>query len=108
MDIALSIVVILILIVGTFMLKIWLVKRAIAKIIAIMRKHNAVSAQTAKSAKDLGLEQKPFRQRLMTLRDYKPNALKDLINAGIVLMNEDGTVYLSEEKLSNTVFRKVS
>ena len=32
-------------------------------------------------------------------RDYKPHALKSMIDAGIVQLTEDRKLYLSEEKL---------
>jgi hypothetical protein len=83
-----------------------LVRQSVYKVIDIFHKENALSPQTAKTAEDLKLAQKPLFQRMMTTRDYKPQALGVLVNAGIVMITEDGKLYLSEQALSNSALAK--
>ena len=74
-------------------------KRAIFKVIEIFCQHNALRALNAKTRDELGLTPPDLLQRMTQLRDYKPYALKILIQRGIVDMTLDGKLYLVEEKL---------
>jgi hypothetical protein len=85
----------------------WLLRRAVRQVIKIFRRNNAVDATTAKSDSELGLRPQPFLSRLMQRRDYKPYALTVMIRAGVVLMTDEGKLYLSEEKLANSNFSKL-
>ncbi len=76
-----------------------LIRRAISQVIRIFRKLKATSPQTAKTQEELRLEPKSLVQRMMTTRDYKPQALDLLVNAKIIIMTDDGKYYLSEQAL---------
>ncbi len=78
------------------------VMRAARKVIGIFRQAGAISPDRAKTAAELGLEPKPLLQRMMHMRDHKPNALHSLIMAGIVQDTGEGKLYLLEEKLAGT------
>ena len=76
-----------------------LINRAIRSVIRIFRESGAVSVDNASSIDELGLNPKPMIKRLLGTRDYKPHALRVLMNADIVKVDEDGNLYLSEEQL---------
>lgn len=78
-------------------------KRAIVKIIGIFCRYNAVGVRDAKTINELGLRPPDFFQRLMRPRDYKPYALQALRQAGIVILTDDGKLYMVEEKLDERV-----
>jgi len=80
--------------IGTFF-----TRRAIFKVIEIFYQHNALGINSAKAPHQLGLERPDFLQRMTSRRDYKQNALQILIKRGIIIENEDGRLYMVEEKL---------
>ena len=96
------IVLVLILLLAMFVLPQFFIRRAIKKVIQILRENNAVGARHAKFADELGLQSKGMLENLMRPRDYKPRALQLLISSNIVQMTDDGKVYLSEENLAGT------
>jgi len=77
----------------------FLTRRAIFKVIEIFYQHNALGINSAKTPHELGLERPDFLQRMTRRRDYKQNALQILIKRGIIFENEDGRLYMVEEKL---------
>jgi hypothetical protein len=77
----------------------FLTRRAIFKVIEIFCQHKALGINSAKTLHQLGLERPDFLQRVRGLRDYKQNALQILIKEGIINVNEDGRLYMVEEKL---------
>ena len=77
----------------------FLTRRAIFKVIEIFCQHKALGINSAKTLHQLGLERPDFLQRMTRRRDYKQNALQILIKRGIVFENEDGRLYMVEEKL---------
>ncbi len=97
-------VIFVLLIAGGLTLALWLsaylTQRAILKVIEIFYRNKALSLQDAKTIEELALTPPDFLQRLTHLRDYKPQALKILINQGIVNKTPDGRLYLLEGKLN--------
>ena len=77
----------------------FLTRRAIFKVIEIFYQHKALGINSAQTLHQLGLERPDFLQRVRGLRDYKQNALQILIKRGIIFENEDGRLYMVEEKL---------
>ncbi len=75
-------------------------KRAIFRVIGSFCQHNALRALNAKTRDELGLTPPDLLQRMTQLRDYKPYALKILIQRRIVNVTADGKLYLAEEKMS--------
>jgi hypothetical protein len=73
-------------------------KRAMAQVCEIFYRHGAIGAENAKSVNELGLTQPGLMERLTRPRDYKPQALQYLKQAGEVLMTEDGRLYMLKEK----------
>ena len=84
----------------------YLTARAVPKVLQVLREQNAVGAQNAQPADQLGLVRKPFGLNRVGPRDYKPKALQLLMKLEVVLTDDDGRIFLSEEGLAKTVFSK--
>lgn len=76
-----------------------LTRRAIRRVIKILRDNNATNTKKAKTIEALGLQPQSFIEKLYKSRDYKPNALRALMKHDVVCRTKDGKIYLSEEKL---------
>lgn len=84
---------------GGLYIRTFLTSRAIFKVIEIFYQHKALGINSAKTLHQLGLERPNILQRMTRRRDYKQNALLILIKRGIIIENEDGRLYMVEEKL---------
>ncbi len=84
-----------------FLIRIFVLRRAVNQVIKIFRSNRALSWRTAKTADQLGLTPPDFIARIMRPKDYKPDALKALIAAGVVRAADDGRMCLAEERLTN-------
>ena len=102
----LSFVVMVLAFAGVLYVRAFFTRRAIFKVIEIFYQHNALGIAGAKTLQELGLERPDFFQRMTRLRDYKQNALQILIKEGIILENEDGRLYMAEEKLDEILRSK--
>ena len=91
---------------GVLYIRAFLTKRDIFKVIEIFYQHNALGINGAKTLHELGLERPDFFQRITRPRDYKQYALQILIKRGFILENEDGRVYLVEERLDQDLRNK--
>jgi len=91
----------LVLVVQQFMMR-----RAIQQVLDTFRRHGADQPASAKTLEELGLSPKSFIAKMTTLRDYKPDALKVLMQREIVAVAEEGKLYLKEENLSPAFRRK--
>jgi hypothetical protein len=101
-SLVLFILVILLLLVLAFAGSSFLMRRALKQVVKMFRDGGALSPETAKFAADLGIRQKGILE-IRGLRDYKPSALQFLIRQEVVIVTDDGRVYLSEQKLSATL-----
>jgi hypothetical protein len=88
---------------GSLYIRTFFTKRAASKVIEIFYQHNALGTNSSKTLHELGLERPDFFQRMMRPRDYKQDALQILIRRGIIFQNEDGRLYLVEEKLDHNL-----
>ena len=95
----LTLILVIILFAGGLYLRTYLTRRAIFKVVEIFYQKNALGMNSAKTLHELGLERPDFLQRMTRRRDYKQNALQILIKRGIISENEDGRLYMVEEKL---------
>ena len=91
---------------GSLYIRTFLTRRAIFKVIEIFYQHNALGINSAKTPQQLGLKRPDFLQRMMSRRDYKQNAFQILIKRGVIFENEDGRLYMVEEKLDETLRSK--
>ena len=76
-------------------------RHAVLKVISIFREHKALSSRSAKSIDELGLRPGGFAKRLISFRDYKPQALQGLIKANIVQVTDDDKLFLAEDQIAN-------
>jgi len=80
----------------------FLMKRAVSQVVESFRANHSLCSQGAKTAAELGLQPPNFWQRLYKPRDYKPYALRMLIQRGAVrLSDNDDKMCLLEQKLQN-------
>lgn len=100
-DAVVFILVIILSLAAWFVIPNFLTRRAMKKVIRMFHDHNITSAQNAKTVKELGLTPHTFLQSLYMARDYKPAALRLLMDADIIRETKDGRVYLSKEKLGD-------
>jgi hypothetical protein len=91
---------------GGLYIRTFLTRRAILKVVEIFYQHNALEMNSAKTLHELGLERPDFFQKMVRRRDYKQSALQILIKRGIISENEDGRLYLVEEKLDENLRSK--
>jgi hypothetical protein len=91
---------------GSLYVRTWLTNRAIFKVIEIFYQHHALGMKDAKTRHELGLERPDFLQRMMKPRDYKQYALQILIKREIILEDEEGKLYMVEEKLDQNLRSK--
>jgi len=91
-----------------FYIRAFLTRRAIFKVIEIFYQHNALGLNGAKTLHELGLESPNFFQRITRPRDYKQFALQILMKRDIILVNEDGRLYMVEERLDQVLRKKRS
>jgi len=83
-------------------------KRAIGRVIEIFQKQNAIGAQRAKTVDELGLTPPNLMARFTRMRDYRQNALSILIKTGIIQANEEGKLFLTEEKLGELISKGIA
>jgi hypothetical protein len=93
---------------GVLYIRAFFTRRAIFKVIEIFYQHDALGITGAKTLHELGLERPDFFQRMTRRRDYKQYALQILVKRGIILENEDGRVYLAEERLDQDLRKKAN
>jgi len=91
---------------GSLYVRTVLTRRAIFKVIEIFYRHQALDIKGAKTQRELGLERPDFVQRMMKPRDYKQYALQILIKREIILQNEEGKLYMVEERLDQNLKNK--
>ena len=103
-DVLIIILLIIIAIAAMLFIPQWLIKRAVPQVIRIFREHNAIDMKNAKTIDELGLSPRGILQQMFRRRDYKQYALTALLRADIIQMTEEGKLYLSEEKLSESRF----
>ena len=88
---------------GSLYVRTLLTRRAIFKVIEIFYQHQALGMKAAKTRHELGLERPDLLQRMMKPRDYKQYALQILIKREIILEDEEGKLYLVEERLDQNL-----
>lgn len=91
---------------GSLYVRTLLTRRAIFKVIDIFYRHQALGIKGAKTRHELGLERPDFLQRMMKPRDYKQYALQILLKREIIVADEEGKLYLVEERLDQNLRSK--
>jgi hypothetical protein len=94
--------------VGSLYLSRVLMSKALRDVVARFHKLGATQAENAASLEQLDLAPGRMFERMFKRRDYKPSALRLLIQSGIVITTEDGTLYLSEDALERSNLKATS
>jgi hypothetical protein len=84
---------------AAFFISGFLVKRATFKVIETFYRQDAFDWNHARTIEELGLQPPDFLGRIMRIRDYKPQALRFLIEKGMIQRTPDGKLYLVEKQL---------
>ncbi len=103
MTVFLVLILMVIAFVGSLYGRAFLTKRAIFKVIDIFYRHQALGIKGAKTRQELGLERQDLLQRMMKPRDYKQYALQILMKRELVVEDEEGRLYLVEERLDQSL-----
>ena len=91
---------------GSLYVRALLTRRAIFKVIEIFYQHHALEIKGAKTRHELGLVRPDFLQKMMKPRDYKQYALQILLKREIILEDEEGKLYMIEERLDQDLRNK--
>ena len=102
----LVLIVLVIAFVGSLYVRSLLTRRAIFKVIDIFYRQQALGIKGAKTRRELGLERPDFLQRMTKPRDYKQYALQILEKREIILEDEEGRLYMVEERLDENLRSK--
>ena len=86
-------------ILAIFVIPRFLMKRAARQVIRIFMETNSLCSQVPKTVEELGLKKQSFIEGLFRAKDYKPYALRMLVNVGVVRASEDGRLCLLEERV---------
>ncbi len=84
-----------------------MIKRNTREVVRIFQKENAIGIQNARTIEELGLKPKSMLQRMLSGQDWKPKALNLLIQTNVVLMTEDGKLYITEGSLASATWLKL-
>jgi hypothetical protein len=84
---------------GVLYIRAFFTRKAIFRVIEIFYRHHALGITGAKTLHELF-------ERITRPRDYKQYALQILVKRGILIENEDGKVYLAEERLDQDLRNK--
>ena len=98
----LVLLIIILAILGFFVLPQIRVRRAIKQVAAIFERNNALDAMSAKTIDELRLRPRTFLEGIGRIRDFKPYALKILMDADVVCQTDGGRLYLLQDKLAAT------
>jgi len=101
-DVLLIILVIIALIVWIIIGPNWLVFRAMKKVIKALKKRDAYNAKNACYAEEIGIRKQTMFSNMFKVRDYRPQALQQLVQLEIVKQTDDEKFYINQEKLDQS------
>ncbi|HQO95143.1 MAG TPA: hypothetical protein PK516_04725 [Sedimentibacter sp.] len=73
--------------------------RNIKKVVQIFEEKNALSAKTAISFTELNIQEQGIIERAIKKRDNRSQALKFLLDGGVVIITGDERYYLNKKKM---------
>ncbi len=82
-------------------------KRSLQQVLKIFREKGALDHHNAMTREELGITPQSIIERMYKVRDYKPYALQLMVEAGIIIFDEEGKFYLSETNFANSNLRKL-
>ena len=105
-DVAIIVILAVIALLALLVLPDLLTRRAIPSVLRTFREHSATGISSAKTMDELGLSSRTMIERLTKPRDYRLRALQFLIRVNIIQVTEDGKLYLSEDNLAATKWKR--
>ncbi len=105
-DMVLVVLLLVMLLLLAFTIPIFRVRSAMRAVVKIFRDNNITEPEKARTSSELKLNPKKFYERAFSVRDYKPDALKVLIESGIIVTTDDNRLYLSLQKLAGSHMKK--
>lgn len=100
------IIALILLVVAAFWFMRWRFAKATNQVMDAFAQAGAFSVERARTLEELKLKSPPFWQR-MGMRDYRDVALKGLVQAGVIMV-EDDRYYLPREKYEGYLSKKRS
>jgi hypothetical protein len=91
------------LVAAVFVISALMMRRATLKVIKTFCEYEALDSRKARHAAEMGLDPPDLLERMLRPRDYRPQALRMLNQAGIVHSTGDGRLYMAEDKLDDGV-----
>jgi hypothetical protein len=85
----------------------WLIYRAMKKVIKALKKRNSYNIALASTAEEIGVKNEPMWSRMFKDRDYRPQALAQLVQLEIVLQTPEGKFYINQVKLDQSRLKDV-
>jgi hypothetical protein len=85
----------------------WLIFRAMKKVIKGLKKRNSYNQATASTAEEIGVKNEPMWSRMFKARDYRPQALIQLVQLDIVIQTPEGKYFINESKLQQSRLKDV-
>jgi len=98
----LILLIIILAILGFFVLPQIRMRRAVSQVVAIFERNNALDVRSARTIDELGLRPRTFLEGIGRIRDFKPYALKILMENEVVCQTDGGRFYLLQDKLATT------
>jgi hypothetical protein len=96
----LILLIIILAILGFFVVPRIRIRRAVKQVVAIFERNNALDARSAKTIDELRLRPRTFLEGIGRIRDFKPYAVKILMDAEVVCQTDGGRLYLLQDKLA--------
>jgi hypothetical protein len=97
----LILLIIVLAILGFFVLPEIRMRRAVRQVVTIFQRHNAIDVRSARTIDELKLRPRSFLEGIGRIRDFKPYALKVLMDAEVVCQTDGGRLYLLQDKLAD-------
>lgn len=97
----LILLIILLAIFGFFVLPQIRLRRAVKQVVGIFERNNALDVRSARTIDELKLKPRSLLEGIGRIRDFKPYALKVLMDAEVVCQTDGGRLYLLQDKLAD-------
>jgi hypothetical protein len=97
----LILLIILLAVFGFFVLPQIRIRRAVKQVVAVFERNNALDVRSARTLEELKLKPRTFLEGIGRMRDFKPYALKILMDAEVVCQTDGGRLYLLQDKLAD-------
>ena len=97
---------IVIAVVSLFYIPRFMVRKAMKQIIRQLRGVGATSIKRAVTLEDIGIITKGIVGRMFSVRDYRPMAIRMLVQSNVLQETDSGKIFLSESTLADSPIQK--